>query len=178
MCRASCTGKRKRDSAGYRSLQLSFSHTQDVITGSWLLLAGAKLHNLIHAFVLWNIKIILFCNRWRQEPKYSLSISLLAHLHCRAWSRLPSTNKMRSPKMLNQRLRRSQTDQSLRIEFRTWSLCWRPILYTPAGRCINRQYRNLGRLHSRDDIFEGIPHFAREAESENGVYDMVCGLQG
>lgn len=79
--------------------------------------------------------------------------------------------------MLHQRLRRSQTNQRLRHELRSWSLLRRSILYTPARRRIDRQHGHIGILHSRDDLSERIAHLATEAESEDCIYDMVSILQ-
>lgn len=79
--------------------------------------------------------------------------------------------------MLDQRLRRGQTNQRLRVEICPWSLSWRSILYTPARWCVDRQYRNIGILHGRNDVLEGVAHFATKAEAKDGVYNMMGGFQ-
>ena len=72
---------------------------------------------------------------------------------------------MPARKMPNQRLRRRQTDQTRRLEFRPWTLLRRPLLNTPRRRRIDREYRNIRALHGRDGSLERIADFAREAES-------------
>lgn len=85
---------------------------------------------------------------------------------------------MRAPIILHQRLRRRQTDQTLRHELLPRPIPGWPVLNIPRAGRIHGQDGHLGGFEGGDDRPEGVADLAGEAEAEDGVDDVVGGLCG
>ncbi|KAK6437797.1 hypothetical protein LTR95_006013 [Oleoguttula sp. CCFEE 5521] len=81
---------------------------------------------------------------------------------------------MPSPKPLDQRLRRRQTDKRSRHVRLPRPITRRSSFDVPTTRRIHSKHRNFRRSECGDDRGEGFADFATEGETEDGVEDVVC----
>lgn len=88
---------------------------------------------------------------------------------------------MPSLEILDQRLRSSQTDQSLRLKPLPRAPVRRPTLDIPRTRRINRQHGHLGIPQGFNDPRKRFADLTGEGKTEDGVDNMVgvleCGVK-
>ena len=80
---------------------------------------------------------------------------------------------MTTLKPLDKWLRRSQTNQCIRIVALSWSVVGRASLDVPATWCVNSEDWNLGIAQCLNDGRERLSDFATEGETKDRVYDIV-----